>query len=501
MSSITSSIASVLSTNTASAADTATLAPPFVPLVLYNNTPSETGGNSLTEDLTIFYDRGDLAWMITASALVLLMIPGVGYFYSGLARRKSALSLVLLSMFATAIVGFQWVLWGFSLTFSHSGGPFIGSLENIGFRNVLAQPCVGSPKVPDLLFAIYQGMFAAITPALAVGAATDRGRLLPACVFIFVWSTLIYDPIAFWAWNPKGWLAKLGYLDFAGGTPVHMASGSAALAYSVMLGKRHGYSKVHGLPYRPHNVTHVILGTVFLWVGWFGFNGGSALSASMRAIMACVVTHTAASVSAMTWCFMDMRLDGKMSAVGFCSGAVVGLVAITPGSGFVPVWASIIFGVVVGVVSNLATKLKYYMAIDDSIDIFASHCVAGFVGNILTAFFAADYIARLDGYTSIKGGWINKHYIQLGYQLAGSAAGLSYSFIGTCIILFFINLIPGLSIRCDLESEIGGIDAAECGEFAYDYVEVAREGPTGMEIEGVDVSKGGEASPAPGKEG
>jgi Amt family ammonium transporter len=311
------------------------------------------------------------------------------YFYSGLARRKSALSLILLSMFATAIVGFQWVLWGFSLTFSHSGGPFIGTLENIGFRNVLAQPCVGSPKVPDLLFAIYQGMFAAITPALAVGAATDRGRLLPACVFIFVWSTLIYDPIAFWAWNPKGWLAKLGYLDFAGGTPVHMASGAAALAYSVMLGKRHGYNKVHGLPYRPHNVTHVILGTVFLWVGWFGFNGGSALSASMRAIMACVVTHTAASVAAMTWCFMDMRLDGKMSAVGFCSGAVVGLVAITPGSGFVPVWASIIFGVVVGVVSNLATKLKYYMSIDDSIDIFASHCVAGFVGNILTAFFAA----------------------------------------------------------------------------------------------------------------
>ncbi|KAH0559959.1 ammonium transporter Amt1 [Trichoglossum hirsutum] len=383
---ISSAISVVSATGIAAATD---LPPSFVPIVAYNNSPSETGGDSLVEDLTIFYDRGDLAWMIAASALVLLMVPGVGYFYSGLARRKSALSLVLLSMFSTAIVGFQWVLWGYSLTFSHSGGPFIGSLENIGFRNVLAQPSVGSPKVPDLLFAIYQGMFAAITPALAVGAATDRGRLLPACVFIFVWATLIYDPIAFWAWNPKGWLFKLGYLDFAGGTPVHMASGSAALAYSFMLGRRYGYDKVHGLPYRPHNVTHVILGTVFLWVGWFGFNGGSALSANMRAIMACVVTHTAASVSAMTWCFMDMRLDGKMSAVGFCSGAVVGLVAITPGSGFVPVWAAVIFGVVVGIVCNLATKLKYYLGIDDSIDIFASHCVAGFVGNILTAFFAA----------------------------------------------------------------------------------------------------------------
>ncbi|KAH0536673.1 hypothetical protein FGG08_006468 [Glutinoglossum americanum] len=471
LSSLVSSVTDSLVTSAAAATD---IPPPYVPILSYNNSPSETGGDSLIEDLTIYYDTD-----VSRSA------PSNRYFYSGLARRKSALSLILLSMFSTGIVGFQWVLWGYSLTFSHSGGPFIGTLENIGFRNVLGQPCVGSPKVPDLLFAIYQGMFAAITPALAVGAATDRGRLLPACVFIFVWATLIYDPIAFWAWNPKGWLAKLGYLDFAGGTPVHMAAGSAALAYSVMLGKRHGYNKVHGLPYRPHNVTHVILGTVFLWVGWFGFNGGSALSASMRAIMACVVTHTAASVSAMTWCFMDMRLDGKMSAVGFCSGAVVGLVAITPGSGFVPVWASIIFGVVVGVISNLATKLKYYMSVDDSIDIFASHCVAGFVGNVLTAFFAADYIAHLDGYTSIKGGWLNGHYIQLGYQLAGSAAGLGYSFIGTCVILFFINLIPGLTIRCDLESEIGGLDAAECGEFAYDYVEVTRESPM-MDIEGVD---------------
>jgi ammonium transporter, Amt family len=292
-------------------------------------------------------------------------------------------------MMSIGIVGFQWVFWGYSLTFSHTAGSFMGNLDNIGFKDVLGQPSVGNTRIPDNLFAIYQGMFAAITPALAIGAATDRGRMLPACVFIFVWATLIYDPIACWTWNASGWLFKLGYLDFAGGTPVHMSSGMAALAYSMMLGKRQGYKKHHGLPYRPHNVTYVVMGTVFLWVGWFGFNGGSALAANLRAVSACIVTHTAASVAGVTWCIMDYVTSGKWSAVGFCSGAVVGLVAITPASGFVPVWSSIIFGVVAAIVCNFATKLKYVMQIDDSIDIFASHAVGGLVGNLLTAFFAA----------------------------------------------------------------------------------------------------------------
>ena len=197
---------------------------------------------------------------------------------------------------SAAVISFQWFFWGYSLAFSHTAGKYIGDLENIGFRNVLAAPSVGSAKVPDLLFAIYQCMFAAITPALAIGAAADRGRMLPCVVFMFIWSTIIYDPIACWTWNPAGWGYKLGGLDFAGGTPVHISSGAAALAYSVMLGKRTGYHSLHGLPYRPHNVTHVVLGTVFLWVGWFGFNGGSALGANLRAVMACVVTHIAASV-------------------------------------------------------------------------------------------------------------------------------------------------------------------------------------------------------------
>ncbi|KAL1890941.1 ammonium transporter Amt1 [Sporothrix stenoceras] len=446
------------------------------PLEVYNGTAgvADNGGDSLTSDLNVYYSSGDFAWIMTSAALVLLMIPGVGFFYSGLARRKSALSLIWLSMMSIAVVSFQWFFWGYSLTFSHTGSSFIGDLSNFGLMKTLGQPSVGSSKIPDLLFCLYQGMFAAITPALAIGAAADRGRMLPCIVFMFIWATIVYDPIAYWTWNANGWTFKLGGLDFAGGTPVHISSGAAALAYSLMLGKRTGYDKNAGLPYRPHNVTHVVLGTVFLWVGWFGFNGGSALGANMRAVMACVVTNLAASTAGITWCLLDYRLEKKWSTVGFCSGAIAGLVAITPASGFVPAWSAVIFGVVGAIVCNFATKLKFYLGIDDGLDIFAEHAVGGMAGNILTAFFAADYIAHLDGFTEIPGGWLNHNWIQLGYQLADCVSGFSYSFVMTCIILFLMNLVPGLSLRVTAEEEEMGLDDAQLGEFAYDYVELAR---------------------------
>lgn len=402
------------------------------------------------------------------------MIPGVGFFYSGLARRKSALSLIWLSMMSVGVVSFEWFFWGYSLTFSHDATKFIGTLTNFGLRNVLAAPSVASPFIPDLLYMVYQGMFAAITVALAIGAAAERGRMLPCIVFMFVWSTIIYNPIACWTWNPNGWTFILGGLDFAGGTPVHISSGAAALAFSVMLGKRRGHG-THELNYRPHNVTHIVLGTVFLWVGWFGFNGGSALGANMRAVMACVVTNLAASVGGVTWCILDYRLERKWSTVGFCSGAIAGLVAITPASGYVPPWSAVIFGIVGASCCNFATKIKFWIGVDDALDIFAEHCIGGIVGNILTAFFAADYIAALDGISVIPGGWLNGHYIQLGYQLADCTAGFAYSFGGTCIILFIMNLIPGLSLRASEEAEVMGIDDAEIGEFAYDYVELTRD--------------------------
>ncbi|OCT52345.1 Ammonium transporter [Cladophialophora carrionii] len=452
---------------------------PYVPLEPYEGT-SMTGGDSLTEDLNIYYNAGDIAWMITATALVLLMIPGVGFFYSGLARRKSALSLIWLSVAATGLISLQWFFWGYSLAFSHTAGKFIGDLENIGFRNVLGAPSVGSSKIPDLMFAVYQGMFAAITVALAIGAAAERGRMLPAMVFSFIWSTIVYDPIACWTWNGAGWVFNMGGLDFAGGTPVHIASGSAALAYSLMLGKRRGHG-THELNYRPHNVTHIVIGTVFLWVGWFGFNAGSALAANLRAVMAAVVTNLAASVGGLTWCILDYRLERKWSTVGFCSGVIAGLVAITPGSGFVPAWSAVIFGVVGGAACNYATKLKFLLHIDDSLDIFAIHGIGGLVGNLLTGLFAADYIAHLDGFSEIDGGWLNRHWIQLAYQLCDGVTGMAYSFVLSCIILFILNFIPGLHLRASEQEEIMGMDETEIGEFAYDYVELSRDVVNGLE--------------------
>ncbi|CAK7229298.1 ammonium transporter Amt1 [Sporothrix bragantina] len=445
----------------------------YVVKVTYNGT-GMTGGDSLTEDLNIWYEAGDIAWMIMATALVLLMIPGVGFFYSGLARRKSALSLIWLSVMATAVTTFQWFFWGYSLTFSHTAGPFIGDLANFGFRNVLARPSVGSSRIPDLLFAVYQGMFSAITVALATGAVAERGRMLPCVIFMFIWATVIYDPIACWTWNPSGWTSRLGGLDFAGGTPVHIASGTAALAYSMMLGKRRGHG-THELNYRPHNVTHIVIGTVFLWVGWFGFNAGSALSANLRAVMAAVVTNLAACVGGITWCVLDYRLERKWSTVGFCSGVVAGLVAITPGSGYVPVWAAVPYGILGAAFANYATKLKFLMRIDDALDIFAVHAIGGLVGNVCTGFFAANYIAHLDGVQVIEGGWVNHHWVQLGIQLADSFSGGAYSFVGTTLILFIMNMIPGLRLRASEEAEILGIDDSEIGEFAYDYVELTRE--------------------------
>ena len=385
---------------------------------------------------------------------------------------------------ATAVVSFQWFFWGYSLSFSHTASSFIGDLSNFGLRDVLARPSVGSSRIPDLLYCVYQGMFACITVALAVGAVSERGRMLPCVIFMFVWTTLVYDPIACWTWNPAGWSYKLGGLDFAGGTPVHISSGTAALAYSYILGKRTGHG-THALNYRPHNVTHIVIGTVFLWVGWFGFNAGSALSANLRAVMAAVVTNLAACVGGVTWCLVDYRLEKKWSTVGFCSGVISGLVCVTPGSGFIPAWAAVVYGVTAGIGCNFATQLKYYLGADDALDIFAVHGIGGLLGNLLTGFFAADYIAHLDGYTVISGGWLNGHWVQLAIQLADSVTGMAYSFAMTSLILlsmsFLSRWLPSLKLRASPEEEEMGIDDAEIGEFAYDYVELVRDvKPEGM---------------------
>lgn len=376
--------------------------------------------------------------------------------------------MIWMSMVISSIVFFQWFFWGFSLSFSQgSGNSFIGNLDNFGFIDVDIGPSSGGTTVPQLLYAVYQGMFAAITPVIACGAFADRARLLPVMVFAFCWSTIVYSPIAYGTWNVgHGWMNNLGGLDFAGGTPVHISSGTAALAISLFLGRRKGYG-TEQLAYRPHNVTYVVLGTVLLWFGWNGFNGGSAIGANLRAVMAMTVTNIAASVGGLTWMFWDYRLERKWSAVGFCSGAISGLVAITPASGYVGAPAAVAFGVVAGTVCNFSTALKGVLGVDDALDIFAAHGIGGLTGNILTAFFADNRVASFDGSALIDGGWINHNWIQLGYQLADSSFGFGWSFAVTLILLFALDRIPGLHFRASDDDEVIGMDLAQVGEPGY----------------------------------
>ncbi|KAI5832489.1 ammonium transporter [Schizophyllum commune Tattone D] len=423
---------------------------------------------------TVVYNLGDIAWVLCCTALVWIMVPGVGFFYSGLLRRKNALSMIYMSLMTLAVVSFQWFFWGFSLTFSETGSAFIGNLKYFGLKGVLEKPSIGSTRIPSIVFCVYQLMFAAITPMLALGGFAERAHLGPLLVFVFVWSTLVYDPIACWTWNSNGWTFVLGGYDFAGGTPVHISSGTTALAVSIYLGKRRGYG-TEALAYKPHNTTYVVLGTVFLWFGWFGFNGGSALSANLRAAQACIVTNLAASVGGLTWMLWDYRIERKWSAVGFCSGAIAGLVAITPGSGFVGAPAAVLFGFMAGTVCNFSTQIKFFAGYDDSLDVFASHAVGGVVGNILTALFAQASVAGFDGFTVIPGGWLDHHYIQLGYHVADSVAGLGYAFTMTTLICWIMHYIPGLRLRVGESTELLGIDESEMGEFAYDYVGVESE--------------------------
>ncbi|KAF8169679.1 ammonium transporter AmtB-like domain-containing protein [Mycena galopus ATCC 62051] len=443
------------------------------------NLTGPSGGDSLTQspEMNAQFDRGDIAWIYSAAVLVWVMIPAIGFLYAGLARRHHSLSLVWQSLISVAVVTFQWFFWGYSLTFSHSAGLFIGDLANFGSKGVLARPSVGSALIPDILFYLFQLVFSCATAMIMIGGAMERGRLIPSAIFIFIWTTIVYDPIACWTWNSSGWLFQLGSLDFAGGGPVHMSSGAGALAYALVLGKRTVPLQGGKMPrHKPSNVFLVVLGTVLLWFGWFGksyykgFNGGSALNASLRAIYAGVNTNLAAACGALTFCALDvLRHKKRWSMVGLCCGAVAGLVGITPASGFIPIYFAVPVGVITGCTTHFAMDLKDVLRIDDGLDVFALHGIGGLTGNILTGLFAADYIAALDGYSSIPGGWINGNYIQLGYQLAGCAAILSYSFTVTSILLLVMDKVPGLRLRVSEEEETGGLDLHEIGEAIMEY--------------------------------
>ncbi|KPI39453.1 Ammonium transporter MEP3 [Cyphellophora attinorum] len=408
------------------------------------------GGDSRIENLNKWFVPGDQAYIIVASAMVFVMVPGLGFLYSGLARRKSALSLMFSAMATYSIITFQWYFWGFSLTFStNTSNGFIGDLHHFGLKNTLGQPSPGSPLVSNLLYSFYQMQFCAVTAAIQVGAIAERGRILPFLVWTFCWATIVYNPIACWAWNANGWGFVYGVMDYAGGGPVEITSGMSVLAYSLILGKR---QEKMMLNFRPHNVSFILLGTTFLWFGWLGFNGGSSFGANLRAVMASWNTNLTAAFASFTWVLLDWRLARKLSMVGWCSGAISGLVAATPASGYLDTWGSVVLGVVTGALCNFGTKVKYWVRIDDSMDVFAEHGLAGMIGLMFNALFGVDYVVGLDGVNTGTGigGWPIGNYKQFYIQLA-------------------------YVMRASEEAELLGMDDDQLGEFAYDYVEVRRD--------------------------
>ncbi|KAJ3050283.1 hypothetical protein HK097_008752 [Rhizophlyctis rosea] len=409
-------------------------------------------------------DSGANAWVMASAALVLLMLPGLGYFYSGLSHHKNALVFLHLCMLSLAIVSIQWFLWGFSLSFSpNSTNGFIGDIHFMGFRNVDAQPYPGTVISTDV-FAMFQGLFCALTAALPFGSAADRTRVLPSLFFIVIWATFVYNPIAYWAWAPNGWLRTRGYLDFAGGAAVEIASGFAGLAFALYMGPR----KTRIIDEKPHNVGYVILGTAMLWFGWLGFNAGSATSADARAGMALITTHLCGATAGLTWMLCEYVPSKKYSAVGFCTGAVAGLVSITPAAGFVAPWAAVVIGVVSGSVCRwVSVMTKKGGRLDDTLDVFAVHGVGGIIGTLLTGVFAQEWIIGLN--STGTGGVIEGHWHQLLVQFYATVAAAAYTFVVTYIIFFLLDHLPGLHLRVKDDQEAMGVDLAQMGEYAYNY--------------------------------
>jgi len=404
-------------------------------------------------------DSGDTAWLLTSSALVLLMTaPGLALFYGGMVRSKNALGTIMQSFIIMALISIQWVLWGYSLAFGPDRGGIIGGLDWIGLQGVglTPNPDYGA-TVPHQAFMVFQLMFAIITPALITGAFAERMKFSTFIVFTLAWATFIYDPLAHWVWGTGGWLKGWGALDFAGGTVVHISSGISALAAALIMGKRKGYGHE---PMRPHNLPLTVTGAALLWFGWFGFNAGSAISAGALATSAFVVTNTATAAAALGWMFSEWAMRGKPTVLGAASGAVAGLVAITPASGFVTPLASIIIGAVAGFLCYNACNLKTKLGYDDSLDVVGVHGIGGTWGALATGLFATKAI-NPDGGDGLFYG----NPGQVGIQIVAILASWVLAFFGTLIILKILDAIMGL--RVSEEDEIAGLDLSQHSENAY----------------------------------
>ena len=404
-------------------------------------------------------DTGDTAWVLASAALVLLMTPGLAFFYGGLVGRKNVLSTLMHSFVIIAIVSVQWVLWGYTLAFGPDKWGIIGGLDWFGLRNVTGAPNPDyGATVPHQAFMIFQGMFAVITPALISGAFAERIRFKAFLVFTLLWITFVYDPLAHWVWGAGGWLRNLGALDFAGGTVVHISSGIAALTAAWYIKPRLGYGKEAK---EPHNVPFVVLGAGLLWFGWFGFNAGSAIGANAIATNAFVVTNTAAAMGALSWMTMSWWLTGTPSVVGAAAGAVVGLVAITPASGFVGPMPAVLIGMGAGVFGYLAARLRSgWKKADDALDVWACHGIGGTWGAIATGLFASLAINSAGADGLFSGG-----AALLGKQLLAVGVTWGFSFVMTLGILWLVNKLIGL--RVTESEEERGLDLSQHGERAY----------------------------------
>ncbi len=402
-------------------------------------------------------DKGDTAWVLASSALVLLMTPGLGLFYAGMTRRKNALGTIMHSFMVCGIVGVLWVLYGFSLAFGPDVAHFVGNLDYIGLRGVSTSNVWDGTGIPQQLFMMFQGMFAIITPALITGAFAERIRFKSYFIFIIVWFTVVYCPVAHWVWGSGGWLAERGALDFAGGTVVHIASGFAALCAALVIGKRKNYGREE---FKPHNLTMTLVGTALLWFGWFGFNAGSSLAADGIAVNAFVVTNTCAAAAMVGWVFIEWIHHGKPTALGAASGAVAGLVAITPAAGFVGPGPAIIMGFVVSLLCYGAIMLKGKLGYDDSLDVFGIHGVGGMFGALATGLFAS---------VAVNAGGVNGLFYgnasALVEQIVAVVSVAAYSFVVTFIILKVIGIFTPL--RTAQDDEETGLDLSQHGEVGY----------------------------------
>ncbi|HMC65039.1 MAG TPA: ammonium transporter [Gemmataceae bacterium] len=422
-------------------------------------------------------NEGDTAWMLVSTGLVLLMVPGLALFYGGMVRRKNVLGTMMHSMVALAIIGIQWLLFGYCLAFGDSQGGWIGwSPAFLGLKDIYSDTPFSNTHIPIYVHCMYQGMFAIITPALISGAVAERIKFGPYCLFILLWATLVYDPLAHWVWaldgdgNAVGWLGKLGALDFAGGTVVHIAAGLSGLAAIVVLRKRLGYPE-HAM--HPNSMVLTLMGAGLLWFGWFGFNGGSALGSNGLAGSALAASQVAAAAAALSWMLVEWLHKGKPTALGLASGLVAGLVAVTPASGFVHPLAAVAIGVAAGVVCYVAVCLKPFCKYDDSLDAFGVHGVGGFLGAILTGVFASSLLynhgAGIDAehnFTKPIGALADGRGQQLLVQLLAAVTAVVYAFGVSFVLVKVIDWTFGFCLDARAEGE--GLDRTEHGEVGFD---------------------------------